>query len=171
MLPFIAIIITFFVGGLLILPFSLIFAAAGVAIGDALRLKKSKIYLFISTSITLLVTFAIEYLISLRLFGFDFIQDSLKLMRESYEKSIEFSENMTGQTPISNEMLQEMFTMIEMTIPASITIAMLTFAFILIVVNLPLLKRFGIEVPKFAAFNNLRLPKAVLWYYLIVLIN
>ena len=165
----IAIIISFFVGGLLILPLSLIFAAAGVAIGDALRLKKSKIYLFISTSITLLFTFAIEYLISLRLFEFDAIQDSLKLMRESYEKSIEFSENLTGQTPISNEMLQEMFTMIEMTIPASITIAMLTFAFILIVVNLPLLKRFGIEVPKFVAFNNLRLPKAVLWYYLIVL--
>ena len=47
----IACIISFFIGGLIILPLSFIFAAAGVAIGDALRLKKSKIYLFISTGL------------------------------------------------------------------------------------------------------------------------
>ena len=46
---------------------------------------------------------------------------------------------------------------------------MLTFAFILIVINLPILKRLGIEVPKFTALKDLTFPKAVLWYYLIVL--
>ena len=46
----IAILITFFIGGLLILPGSLIFAAAGVVIGDALFNKKSKVYMFSITS-------------------------------------------------------------------------------------------------------------------------
>ncbi|MEK4231214.1 YybS family protein [Solibacillus sp. FSL H8-0538] len=165
----IAIFITFFIGGLLILPFSLIFSAVGVAIGDALRLKKSKVYLFISSSLTLLFTFAVQYLISLRLFEFDFIQDSMKLMRESYEKSIEFSENITGQTPISEENLEQMFSMMEMALPASITVAIFALTFLLIALNLPMLKRLGIEVPKFSTFKNLRLPRAVLWYYLIVL--
>lgn len=165
----VAIFITFFIGGLLILPFSLIFAAVGVAIGDALRLKKSKIYLFMSSSILLLFTCAVLYLISLRLFEFDLIQDSMTLMRESYINSMEFAEELTGQAPISEDGLQQMFDAMEMTLPASITITVFALTFVLIALNLPMLKRLKVEVPKFAAFKNLRLPRAVLWYYLIVL--
>ncbi|MER1987778.1 MAG: DUF2232 domain-containing protein [Solibacillus sp.] len=165
----VAVLLSFFIGGILVAPIALVLAAAGFVIGDGLRLKKSKIYLFISTSVVLLFTFAIEYLISLRLFEFDLIQDSLKMMKESYMASIEFVESTTGQSPLDEEALADMFSMVEMTIPASVTMAMVFLSIIFITVNFPLLKRFGIEVPKFATFKNLRLPRAVLWYYLIVL--
>lgn len=164
-----AIMLSFFVGGLLVVPVALIFAAAGFMIGEGLRLKKSKVYIFLSTSVTLLLTLAIEYLISLRLFEFDLIQDTLKLMRESYESSIAFVEKTTGQSPMTEQALADMFTMVEMTIPASVTLAMLFLSIIFISVNLPLLKRLGIDVPKFSTFKNLRLPRAILWYYLIIL--
>ncbi|MEK4427577.1 YybS family protein [Solibacillus sp. FSL K6-1523] len=169
LVTFIAVIITFFIGGLIILPASLIFAAAGMAIGDAIYNKRSKVFMFISTSIVLLITFAIQYLISLRLFEFDFINDSLVLMRKSYEESLDLVEKMTGQAPISKETLAEMFSVVEMTIPASITLAVFVFAFIFISINLPIVKRFKVDVPKFSSFSHLRLPRAVLWYYLITL--
>lgn len=165
----VAVVLSFLIGGVLIAPVALILAIVGLAIGDGLRLKKSKIYLFISTSIALLCTFAVEYLISLRLFEFDLIQDSLNMMKESYTASLEFVESTTGQSPLTDEMLADMFQMVEMTVPASVTLAMLFMAIMFITANFPLLKRFGIDVPKFAAFKNLRLPRAVLWYYLIVL--
>ena len=165
----VAILLSFLIGGLLVAPMALILAAAGFIIGDGLRLKKSKIYLFISTSVVLLFTFAIEYLMSLRLFEFDLIQDSLEMMKESYTSSLEFVESTTGQSPLTKEMLEQTFKMVEMTIPASVTLAMLFLSIIFITFNLPLLKRFRIDVPKFAAFKNLRLPRAVLWYYLITL--
>ena len=69
-------IITFFFGGLLILPFSMIFAVCGVVMGDALRTNKSKAYLFMATGISVLITFAIQYLISIKLFETDFIKES-----------------------------------------------------------------------------------------------
>lgn len=163
----VAVLMSFFIGGILVAPVALILATAGLVIGDGLRLKKSKVYLFISTSVVLLFTFAIEYLISLRLLEFDLIQDSLTMMKESYTTSLEFVESTTGQSPLTEEMLADMFRMVEMTIPASVTLAMLFVSIIFITFNLPLLKRFGIDVPKFAAFKNLRLPRAVLWYYLI----
>lgn len=165
----VAVLLSFFIGGILVAPIALILATAGFVIGDGLRLKKSKVYLFISTSVALLVTFAVEYLISLRLFEFDLIQDSLTMMKESYAASLEFVESTTGQNPLTEEALANMFEMVEMTIPASVTLAMLFLSIIFITANFPLLKRFGIDVPKFAAFKNLRLPRAVLWYYLIVL--
>lgn len=167
----VAVIVTFFIGGLLLIPASLIFAAAGVAIGDAIYNKKSKVFMFLSTSIVLLFTFAIQYLISLRLFEVDFIRDSLDLMKTSYLESIKMTEKLTGQAmpkeAIDN--LNNMLNMLEMTIPASITFAMLLSALIIISINLPILKRLKVDVPKFGKFSELRLPRSVLWYYLIAL--
>ncbi|HWK22190.1 MAG TPA: YybS family protein [Ureibacillus sp.] len=168
LVAFIGCIITFFFGGLLIIPFSLIFAAVGVVMGDALRLKRSKVFLLMSTGITVLITFAIQYVISLKLFETDFIKESMTLMRESYQKSIELSENITGEVAIDEQTLNSMFDMMEILIPASITIAVFLFAFIIITLNLPMLRRLGVNIPKFRAFKNMRLPRAVLWYYLIV---
>lgn len=164
-----AVIFTFLVGGYLILPLSLIFAAAGMAIGDAIYNKKSKVFMFISTSVVLLITFTVQYLIALRLFAFDFVHGSLAVLRKSYEESFEFAEKMTGQTPISKDGLADMFQMLEMAIPASVTLGMLSFALVLITVNLPIAKRLKMDVPKFPGFSQLRLPRALLWYYLITL--
>lgn len=166
-----AVIVTFFIGGLLILPASLIFAAAGMTIGDAIYNKKSKVFMFLSTSVVLLITFAIQYVIAVRLFEMDFIRESLDLMKTTYLESITMTEKMTGQATPKEVMenLTNMLNTLEMTIPASITMAMLLFSLVLISVNLPILKRLKVEVPKFSKFSELRLPRSVLWYYLIVL--
>ena len=171
LIAIIAVIVTFFIGGLLLIPASLIFAAAGVAIGDAIYNKKSKVFMFISTSIVLLVTFAIQYVISLRLFEVDFIRDSMELMKTSYIESIKMTEKLTGQATPKEVMdnMNNMLNTLEMTLPASITLAMLFVSFIIITVNLPILKRLKVDVPKFAKFSELRLPRSVLWYYLIAL--
>lgn len=166
-----AVVVTFFIGGLLILPASLIFAAAGMTIGDAIFNKKSKVFMFISTSVVLLITFAIQYVIAVRLFEVDFIRESLDLMKTSYMESIKLSEKITGQVTPKEVMdnLTGMLNTLEMTIPASITLGMLLFALLFMSVNLPILKRLKVDVPKFAKFSELRLPRSVLWYYLIVL--
>ena len=167
----IAVVVTFFIGGLILIPASLIFAASGVAIGDAIYNKKSKVFMFIATSIVLLFTFAIQYVISLRLFEVDFIRDSMELMKTSYIESIKMTEKLTGQATPKEVMdnINNMLNMLEMTLPASITLAMLLVSFIIITVNLPILKRLKVDVPKFGKFSELRLPRSVLWYYLIAL--
>ena len=169
LVSFIGCIATFFIGGLLIIPFALIYAAIGVVMGDALRLKRSKVFLLMSTGITTLITFAIEYVISLKLFEMDIIKRFMDIMRESYLKSAELSQSMGGQNPFDEQTVSRMFDTLEMLIPASITIAVFFTTFIIISLNLPMLKRFGVNIPKFRSFENMRLPRAVLWYYLIVL--
>jgi len=162
-------IVTFFFGGIVILPFSMIFAVCGAVMGDALRTGKSKAYLFMATGISLLITFAIQYIISVKLFNMDFIKESFQLMRDSYMQSFQFAENLTGETPITEEVLNLMFQQMEIAIPATVTLAVFFMAFLLISINLPILKRLGIAVPKFSAFKDLRLPRTILWIYLIVL--
>ena len=164
----VAIIASLFIGNIMILPFALILAATGVIIGDCLRQKKSKLYLFLATGTTILLTFAVQYIALVRFFNIDFIEQSLTLARESYEKSLEYSASITGQEIPKEQMLQ-MFKTLELTMPSSITISVFALAFIMITVMLPILQRLKVEVPKFAPFRDMRLPRAILWYYLIVL--
>lgn len=163
----------FFGGGLFILPFSMIFAVCGIVMGNALHKGKSKAYLFMSTGISLLITFAIQYIVAVKLFEQDFIKESFQLMRDSYMESFELAKNLTGEMPMNEEAFKEtlnlMFQHMEMSIPAVVTLSAFFFAFLLISVNLPILKRLGIAIPKFHAFKDLRLPKTILWIYLIVL--
>lgn len=165
----IACFLTFFIGGLLILPFSLIFASIGVVIGVTLKFKKSKLFILMSTGLTVLITFAIDYLITLKLFEIDFIEESMQLMRSSYEQSLILTQSMTGQSPLTQENLELLFVTLETTIPAAVTLAAFALAFIIISINLPVLKRLGVIVPKFNALKDLKLPRSILWYYLIVL--
>ncbi len=169
LMTIVAIVITIFFGGLLILPIAILFGIAGFVIGDAIRLKKSKLYLFISTSIALLITLAIMYVISRRILEVDIIQVIFEMWRKSFIQGLEFSEQMTGQVAIPQDQMNLIVNMLNTIIPATITISVALLALVIISINLPLLKRFKIDVPKFSQFKSMRLPKAVLWYYLIVL--
>lgn len=163
-------VLSLLIGGLLALPFALLFIALGIVMGYGIQQKKSKEMIFLSSSVAVLITSAIQYIMSIKLFEIDFIQDSLKLVKESYTESLQMTKEMTGQEIFTTEQLHTIFETIELTIPANVTIAVFLITFIVMATNLPILKRLGIEVPKFAPFRDMRLPKSILWYYLIILI-
>ncbi|MGG0656088.1 YybS family protein [Rummeliibacillus pycnus] len=165
----VSIVISLLFGGLLSLPVAIVFAIIGFVMGDVIRTKKSKIYLFMSTAFTVLISVTLEYIISVKFFNIDILKETMTTLHESYEKSNEIVRSMTGQTPISTEHLTTMFNTMQILMPTIVTLVVFFMTFIVISVNLPLLRRFGLEVPKFAPFRDLRLPRATLWYYLVVL--
>lgn len=162
----IGITLTLFLGGILLFALSAVLGVAGLVIGDGLRTKKSKVYLLISTSISLLFTTSLFYIISIQLFEMDVISRAFQLMREVNVKSLELS----NSAPVTIKQIDEFYKYLNTIVPAAITITLTLGALILLMINLPILKRLGLAVPRFSKFKHLRLPKAVLWYYLIVLI-
>lgn len=162
-------IFTLFFGGLIIVPFAFTFAATGFIIGHSIRTKRSKLYILMSTSITILITFAILYITFKKMLAIDFIQLSLEMVRKSNEASIELTKRMTGQAPMTDEMLDQLIQTLEMAMPSIITLGVFLITFVMISVNLPLLKLLKIQAPKFNPLKNVRLPKSILWYYLLIL--
>ena len=162
-------LLTFFTSGIIMLPFALVFGLLGLVIGEAIRLKKSKLYIFISSGIAMLLSFAIVHLCTLFVANINIVQTSLQFARENYEQSLELTKQFSGQMVITPEQLDMVFKTMELTVPATITITAFLFAFLIITVNIPLLGRLGLDVPKFAPYKDMRLPRAVLWYYMIVL--
>lgn len=156
-------------GGFLIALIAWVFAMIGFMIGDGVRLKQGKIQLLLTTGLTLLFTFALFYVALVKFFEIDFIKQSMQLAKTSYKESIALSEQLTGRQVISPEQVEMTFQMMEAALPSTVIISAFLSAVILLTVNLPLLKRFGFSVPKFAPFQQMRLPRSVLWYYFIVL--
>lgn len=163
-------LLTFFTCGIFMLPFALIMGLLGVVIGEAIRLKKSKLFLFMSSGITMLFSFALVHLGYLFVAKINIVQMSLELARKSYEESIEMAKELPGQIAVTPEQLESMLQTMELTVPATVTITAFLVAFVVVTVNLPVLKRLGLAVPKFAPFQEMRLPRAILWYYMIVLL-
>ena len=163
-------ILALLIGGVLAVPFALLYIALGIVMGYGIQQKKSKEMLFLSSSVAVLITSAVQYWASIQLFEIDFIQDSLRLVKESYTESVALAKEMTGQEIFTTEQLNLIFDTLEMAVPACITIAVFSITFIIMIVNLPILQRLGVDVPKFAPFRHMRLPKSILWYYLVILV-
>ncbi len=66
-----------------------------------------------ATGLTVLITFAIDYLITLKLFEVDFIKESMQFMRTSYEQSLKLTQGITGQTALTKENLELIFVTME----------------------------------------------------------
>lgn len=161
---------SFFVGGLLALPLAFIHAPLGLVIGDSIRRKKSKLYLFIAAGMMFLFTTVVQYLVAVLLIGINPIEEFMVMVRESYEQSGTMLERYGALPDGYDKLVAETLSMFEIVLPSIIIIAVFVSALIIIIVNLPVLRRLGVDVPKFPPFREMRLPKAVLWYYLVVLI-
>lgn len=165
----VSIIISLLIGGVLSLPVSIIYIVIGLLMGYVIRTKKSKLFLYMSTAFTVLISITLEYVVSIKFFHIDILKESIKSLRDSYEKSNELAKSITGQAPMSTEQLNTMFHMMQTLMPTFVTLTVFAMTFIIISANFPILRRLGLEVPKFAPFRELRLPRAILWYYFAIL--
>ncbi|MBM7700720.1 YybS family protein [Kurthia huakuii] len=169
----VAILLSFIVGGgLTSLPAAFIFAIIGLVIGTMIRLKKSKVVMFIATSGASLVTFAIVYSAFVKLLGIDV----LKIALDGFTQSMELSRKMMEQAQLSAQQMTQFENRMDLmektvgyTMPSVVVFCVITVAFIVLSINLPLLKRLNVEVPKFKPFRYMQLPRSILWYYLITL--
>ncbi|QGG53779.1 YybS family protein [Lysinibacillus pakistanensis] len=162
-------ILTFITSGLAILPFAFIFAVLGIIMGSTIRQQKSKLYLFMSSGIAVLLSTAIVFLAYLRLAGINMVEIGVEMAKKNYEQTATMSQNITGQSTITPDQIEAVSKMMELTIPSTVTLGTFFVAFILMSINLPVLKRLGLNVPKFSPFQHMRLPRSILWYYMIVL--
>lgn len=162
-------ILTFITSGLAILPFAFIFALVGIMIGAAIRQQKSKLYLFMSSGIAVLLSTAIVFLAYVRLAGINMVEIGVEMAKKNYEQTAAMSQNLTGQSTITPDQVEAVSKMMELTVPSTVTLGAFFVAFVLMSINLPILKRLGLNVPKFAPFQHMRLPRSILWYYMIIL--
>jgi uncharacterized protein YybS (DUF2232 family) len=164
-----ALVISLIVGGIISLPTAVMFTLLGLVIGSSVRNKKSKLNMFISTTIAMLVSICFMYAFLVVIFSVNVVKEFLNRLKENMDVMAESAEKLGGAITYTPEQLASVYTIVETVIPAVVIIGSAVMALIFMNITLAILKRLRVDVPKFQPFNHLRFPKSIVFYYLIVL--
>ncbi|MBA4537641.1 YybS family protein [Bacillus aquiflavi] len=166
-----ATLISLIVGTILAVPVTITYGTVGMVIGYLLKKENSRFAIYIGGSLALLINIVLQYVVAVSFFQLNFIEETIQVFRESTELSFEMLARM-GQSP--NEALQKQF---EDTIKLMKTLAPSLFVlmafigmFVIQLVNMPILRRFHIQPPKWRPFCELTLPRSLLLYYLLTIL-
>ncbi|WP_341962914.1 YybS family protein [Planococcus maritimus] len=167
----VGVVLSFLIGGLLSLPLALIHIPLGLMIGLSIHYKKSKLFMFMGSSIVLLLSLMLQYVAAIAFLGINFLEEFTTTMRSSYEQAGTWLERLGSESMEEyEELVAQIMLTFETLLPTLLILTTFTTVWMLLLILLPILKRLGIEVPKFPPFREMRLPKSVLWYYLIVIL-
>lgn len=167
----VGVVLSFLIGGLLSLPLALIHIPLGLMIGLSIHYKKSKLFMFMGSSIVLLLSLMLQYVAAIAFLGINFLEEFTTTMRSSYEQAGTWLERLGSESMEEyEELVAQIMLTFETFLPTLLILSVFTIVWVLLLILLPILKRLGIEVPKFPPFREMRLPKSVLWYYLIVIL-
>jgi uncharacterized protein YybS (DUF2232 family) len=156
---------------LITLPLTLSFGTVGIIIGWMLKNQKSKMMIFLITSLVLLISIVIQYILSILFLGMNVIQESKEQSEKILADAIQRAEEL-GQ-PLPSERIEDIrssMEQFEIIIPSFFLMISFVTMLIIISVNFPLLRKIGIHTAEFPPFRNWKLPQSIVWYYLITLI-
>ncbi|GGG28422.1 hypothetical protein GCM10007425_23830 [Lysinibacillus alkalisoli] len=156
-------------GTIFAIPLVLSMALIGLFMGDFIAQKYSRFAIFVTTGIIIFVSTIAMYAVSIWLFNLNVVKELLSATRKQYEQMNEIFMKSAGQEAITPEMLDKTMQTFETLMPMMVIISTFLIAFVMTTVCLSLLKKLGVDVPKFPPFKDFRLPRFVLFAYLPVL--
>lgn len=161
-------IVSVLLGGFVGLFVAIVTAPVGWIIGDGLARKQSKVYIFISTAITLMLTSVIQIALAQALLSVNLIEQMMEQIRSTYAEVGKVMESVNQLPADYDEIVRTSLQTFSLVLPGYFIAMMFVTALLYMAVVLPILRKLKIPVPRFSAFRHFQLPRAVIWYYLIV---
>ena len=158
------------IGGLLLLPVAFVFGVLGFVVGEAIAQKKTKLYTFMAAGTSFLISTMILYVVTMWVTGINFVETFTETLMKSQETMIDYATKLGNMPKGFEEQLTDTLHMMFMILPTAFILSTFIFGFLVIVVNLPVVKRLGHEVPTFPPFRKMKLPVLVVWVYLIIIL-
>jgi uncharacterized protein YybS (DUF2232 family) len=166
-----ALILTILFGTLLSIPTTLLFGTSGIVMGHLYKVNRSRFEVLSFGSITYLVNLLLLYGIVTTLLDINPLQEAKKAAEESIVMTREMMEGM-GQTinEAQLEQLEQVLDLAPLMIPTVIVLVSVLLAFVTQFLSTLVLKRLGYNIEKWPPFRELRLPRSIVWYYLLVMV-
>ncbi|MCM3638780.1 YybS family protein [Sporosarcina luteola] len=158
------------VGGILLVPFAVMFGVLAFLVAESVLLGKSKLYTFMASGLFFIITGILVYLIAALVFEVNAIDSLMTMLKES-ETQFKASLESLGALPENYEkIVGEAFTMYRSAIPAMFILSVYVFTFIMVIPNFEMLRRLGHQVPVFPPFREMKLPVITIFVYGLIII-
>lgn len=157
-------------GGLALFPFAVLFGLLGLVIGDTIQSGKTKLYTFMASGLTILVISMLTYVATIAIMGVNMIEAMTSALQESQEEMFLFMENY-GELPKGiKEQVQTSVDLTLAALPSIFIIGSFSIGLIIVLLNMPLVKRFGHTIATFPPLRLMKLPLITVWCYLLILL-
>ncbi|AXI00658.1 DUF2232 domain-containing protein [Sporosarcina sp. PTS2304] len=163
-------LLTLLIGGLLSIPSAIILSIVGFVIGDAVKTGKSKLYVFMATGLTLLISLSVLYLGSVWFFKINPIDQLLQQFETIQKEALVMLSGMGESTKDVERLVAEAFTYYQTIVPSLFILSVFIAAYLFIMPILAVAARLGFTVPKFSSFLMMRLPFATVVVYMALLL-
>ncbi|MGV3487745.1 MAG: YybS family protein [Tuberibacillus sp.] len=145
---------------------ALIFLVGGLVMGYMLYLKKSAFAILTAGSLATILCLVAYYGALVSFFHID-------PLKEIINSAVRFSKEAEKLSPESAKeqwrLYRDMLNLLPTLTPMILTMGGIIFTFIVELVSAPIIRRLGVEFPKWPPFREWTLPKSLIWYYLIAL--
>lgn len=165
-----SLIISIFLGPILALPITLMFAGTGLIMGY-FYLKRQPMLALTGGTIAFLISFVINYVVSIAFFGMDVFGELLEEMKTSMNQAFDLFSTFGQEVPA--DIIDEMNSQLELLsyiLPSILVVSAFIFAIITHLTNRLILKRLKLDFGSLKPFKDWTLPKSMLWYYLAAII-
>ncbi|WP_347940957.1 YybS family protein [Peribacillus simplex] len=168
---FVASLLSILIGTILSVPLTLLMGATGIAIGYFLKKDKPMAPMFISAVLVFLGGILLIYAASVLITDVNYIEESMNMAEGSLENTIGIMDSF-GQAPTEQvkKRLYESLDMMNTLMPSLFVLMSVIMVLLIFFAAHPIVKRFSDKALKWPHFRDLRLPKSLLWYYLITML-
>ncbi len=166
-----AMLLSFILGSFVGLLFAFLYGTTGLMMGYCIKRKESKRTIYLASSVVFLFSLVLIFVISALFFNLNFLTEYQRIFQTSIDQYIEALKTLGQSPPLElQEQLREMVQILSLMAPTLMVGTAFINVIVIIVVNFPIAKRLGVEVPKFSPFRNLNFPKSIVWIYLLVIL-
>ncbi|GGJ64894.1 uncharacterized protein YybS (DUF2232 family) [Anoxybacillus voinovskiensis] len=150
---------------------AVMFGTGGIVIGALLAKQKNRYVVLAVATIAFLVNIVINYVVSVKFFDLDIIAQTISVISDSFHTAVQVMESAGKKPPEATiARFEQGLKVIKYVTPTLFVITALAFAYLTIIVSVPILKRLKLSVGTWPPFRQLMLPRQLVWYYLLVLI-
>lgn len=166
-----AIFISFIVGSLNALPLTFMYGITGIVLGDYIIRNKSRVHVLLVASFVFFITIVISYWVSVFFFQVDYIKETFKMMEEALKQSEPLIKSLDPKA--AEKTLTQIHTAVQMLkqmVPSIAIVGSVANVFIIQAVSVTIIKRFGIKAEAWQPIRKWKLPRAILWIFLGVIL-
>lgn len=164
------VLLAILVGGITLAPFALLFGLLGFVIGDTIQTEKSKLYTFMAAGLTLLISTVLLYVATVLFLGINIVEELMTELGDTMERVSAFVAKNSELSEVFLKQTEEMMTLYEAAVPSMFIIGSFSLAFIIVILNMAIVKRLGHNMPKFTPFREMKLPSVLVWCFLVILL-
>ncbi|MGP7818861.1 YybS family protein [Niallia sp. 01092] len=165
-----AIFLSFIAGSVYAIPLTVFYGITGIILGDYIIRNKSRIRMILGASFALFINLVLFYWISVLFFQIDYIQETMQLQKEALDQSqsiMKMFDQKASQEGITQ--LNDAVHMVKMIIPSIFVLGAIFTVLVIQAVSVPIIKRFGIKAEPWQPIRSWRLPRYILWIFLVVI--